>query len=131
MEIVAHEEQPREEWRAGVETRMHVSARHGATQLCIFEQWVAPAAGPPTHWHPVEEVLTVISGEAEMWLDDERAVLTAGHSLIVPAHRRHGFRNIGSDTLHIQAIIAAPILELTFDGAVEPIRRGLASIDPP
>ncbi|WP_368389287.1 cupin domain-containing protein [Mesorhizobium sp. LMG 17147] len=50
---------------------MHVSACNGATQLCIFEQWVEPAVGAPTHWHPVEEVLTVIAGRAEMWIDDE------------------------------------------------------------
>jgi mannose-6-phosphate isomerase-like protein (cupin superfamily) len=129
MMIVSHEDQAREVWRPGVETRMYVSAGQGATQLCIFEQWVAPAAGPPTHWHPVEEVLTVISGKAEMWLDDEPAVLTAGQSLIVPAHRRHGFRNVGTDTLHIQAVVAAPFLELTFDGSVEPVRRGALADD--
>ena len=47
--------------------------RNGAAQLCIFEQWVAPGAGAPTHSHPVEEVLTVREGEAEMWID-ERSV---------------------------------------------------------
>ena len=62
MKVIAHRDQVRETWRPGVETRMHVSAGNGATQLCIFEQWVAQAAGAPTHAHPVEEVLTVISG---------------------------------------------------------------------
>ena len=32
-----------EQWRLGVETRMLVSASNGAAQLCIFEQWIAPA----------------------------------------------------------------------------------------
>ena len=70
MKIAVHSDQPREEWRPGVETRMHVSALNGATQLCIFEQWVAPGAGAPTHSHTVEEVLTVIAGEADMWIDE-------------------------------------------------------------
>src|SRR5438093_192602 len=35
---------PPEHWRPGVETRMVVSARNGAAQLCVFEQWVAPGA---------------------------------------------------------------------------------------
>jgi quercetin dioxygenase-like cupin family protein len=129
MMIVAHEDQPKEQWRAGVETRIYVSARHGAAQLCIFEQWVAPAAGAPMHWHPVEEVLTVISGKAEMWLDDETAVLTSGQTLIIAAHRRHGFRNVGSDVLHIQAVGAASVLEATYDGAAEPVLRGAAPGD--
>src|SRR5256885_49786 len=57
-----------ESWRPGVETRMVVSRVNGAAQLCIFEQWVAPGHGAPTHSHPVEEVLTVRDGEAEMGL---------------------------------------------------------------
>src|SRR5467141_2672926 len=87
-----------EQWRPGVETRMLVSAGNGAAQLCMFEQWVAPGTGAPTHSHPVEEVLTVLQGEAEMWMDDERVVVSAGQSLIVPARRQHGFKNSGATT---------------------------------
>src|SRR5438874_1183057 len=87
MKIVAHENQLQEEWRAGVRTRMHVSAGNGTTQLCIFEQWVGPSVGAPTHWHPVEEVLTVLPGEAEMWIDDEHVILIAGQSLVIPAKK--------------------------------------------
>ncbi|MER8579202.1 cupin domain-containing protein [Mesorhizobium sp. M0199] len=104
---------------------MHVSARNGATQLCIFEQWVEPAVGAPTHWHPVEEVLTVIAGKAEMWIDEEHVVLTAGQSLVVAARRRHGFRNVGSEMLHIHAVLASPVFEATFNGSPDMVRRWL------
>ena len=114
---------PPEHWRPGVETRMVVSARNGAAQLCIFEQWVAPGVGAPTHAHPVEEVLTVREGEAEMWIDDERIIVQAGQSLIVPARRMHGFRNSGPATLHVHAVLAAPIFEATPEGAMETVRR--------
>jgi mannose-6-phosphate isomerase-like protein (cupin superfamily) len=114
---------PPEHWRPGVETRMVVSARNGAAQLCIFEQWVAPGTGAPTHMHPVEEVLTLREGEAEMWIGEQRAVLTAGQSLIVPAGRLHGFRNCGTTTLHIHAVLAAPVFEATVEGAAEATRR--------
>jgi mannose-6-phosphate isomerase-like protein (cupin superfamily) len=114
---------PSEPWRPGVETRMLVSARNGAAQLCIFEQWVAPGAGAPTHWHPVEEVLTVREGEAEMWLDDERVIVSTGQSLIVPAARKHGFRNSGNMTLHLHAVLASPIFEATPEGAAASVRR--------
>ena len=112
-----------EHWRPGVETRMLVSARNGAAQLCIFEQWVAPGVGAPTHSHPVEEVLTVREGEAEMWLDDSRVTVSAGQSLIVPAGRLHGFRNSGTGTLHVHAVLASPVFEMTPEGATEPVRR--------
>jgi len=112
-----------EQWRPGVETRLLVAAKTGARQLCIFEQWIAPGAGAPTHSHDVEEVLTVRDGVAEMWLDDERLQLLAGQCLIVPAGCRHGFRNSGAAVLHVHAVLASPIFEAMMEGATEPTRR--------
>ena len=114
---------PLEEWRAGVKTRMVTSARNGAAALCIFEQWVAPGTGAPTHSHPVEEVLTVRAGEAEIWLEAERMIVTAGQSVIVPARRMHGFRNSGTGTLHVHAVLASAIFEAMPEGATEMTRR--------
>ena len=123
MKINDREDSPIEQWRPGVETRMLVSARNGATQLCVFEQWVAPGNGAPTHSHPVEEVLTVRAGEAEMWLDQERVIVNAGQSLIVPARRLHGFRNSGAVKLHLHAVLASCVFEATPEGATEVVRR--------
>jgi mannose-6-phosphate isomerase-like protein (cupin superfamily) len=122
MKLVASE-MPREAWRPGVETRMVVSAVNGAAQLCIFEQWAAPGMGAPTHTHTVEEVLTVREGEAEMWLDQQRVTVSAGQSLIVPAGRKHGYRNSGKVTLHLHAVLASPIFEATPEGATDAVRR--------
>jgi mannose-6-phosphate isomerase-like protein (cupin superfamily) len=123
MQVIDVRDNAREAWRPGVETRMLISARNGATQLCMFEQWIAPGTGAPTHMHPVEEVLTVREGEAEMWLEERRVIVSAGQSLIVPAGRKHGFRNSGATTLHIHAVLASPIFEATMEGATEPVRR--------
>ena len=123
MQVVDHSSTPRETWRPGVETRMLVSASKGAAQLCIVEQWIAPGTGAPTHSHPVEEVLTVREGEAEMWMDEQRIIVSAGQSLIVPAGRKHGFRNSGAVTLHIHAVLASPVFESTPEGATEAVRR--------
>ena len=57
MHIVDVNQQPSEEWRAGVTTRMRASAANNATQLCLFEQWCDPGHGAPTHLHAVEEIL--------------------------------------------------------------------------
>ncbi len=114
---------PAEHWRPGVETRMVAAAENGATALCIFEQWVAPGTGAPTHSHPVEEVLTVREGQAEMWIGADRVTVTAGQSLLIPPGRLHGFRNIGQGTLHIHAVLASSVFEATPQGAAEPVRR--------
>src|SRR5450631_3667662 len=115
-----------EQWRLGVETRMLVSASNGAAQLCIFEQWVAPGAGAPTHAHPVEEVMSVRDGQAEIWLDAQRVVVTSGQCLVIPAGVKHGFRNCGDGTLHVQAVLASPVFEAMMEGATEPTRRWAA-----
>ena len=52
-----------------------------------------------------------------------RATLTAGQSTIVPAGRQHGFRNTGEGTLHVQATLAAPMFEASFDEKSEVSRR--------
>jgi mannose-6-phosphate isomerase-like protein (cupin superfamily) len=114
-----------EQWRPGVRTRMRASAVSGMAQLCVFEQWCDPGTGAPTHLHAVEELLTVLDGQAEVWLDAEQATLTSGQSLVVPAGRKHGFRNTGAGTLHVQAILASPIFEAAFDDQNEVPRRWL------
>jgi mannose-6-phosphate isomerase-like protein (cupin superfamily) len=121
--IIDIEKMPLELWRPGVETRMVVSGRNGAAQLCIFEQWVAPGLGAPTHTHPVEEVLSVRAGQADMWLDDQHVTVEVGQSLTIPAGRVHGFRNSGTTTLHIHCVLASPIFEAMPEGATEMVRR--------
>jgi mannose-6-phosphate isomerase-like protein (cupin superfamily) len=123
MQIVDHERQTREEWRSGVVTCMRISALTGSARLCVFEQWCQPGKGAPTHLHSVEEILTVLEGEAECWVEDRRSPLSSGKSVIVPAGLKHGFRNIGRQTLHLQAILAAPVFEAIFDDGYGVARR--------
>ncbi|MBS0565039.1 MAG: cupin domain-containing protein [Proteobacteria bacterium] len=123
MSLVVHDEQPVEDWRPGVRSRMLVAAANGARALCVFEQWIAPGNGAPAHRHEVEEVLTILAGAAEVDLGAERLDLAAGQSLIVPAGVRHGFRNPGPGTLHLMATLAAPVFEARYEGAAAPVRR--------
>ena len=130
MDIIDHASEPLDAWRPGVMTRMLVSALTGAERLCVFEQFCEPGTGAPTHRHAVEEALSVLGGTAEVWLDGERAVLAAGQSVVVPAGRRHGFRNTGPVTLHVRATLAAPVFEAWFDGEAEARRRWLPRSSP-
>ena len=125
VNIVDHNLEPRDEWRPGVMTRMRVSARIGASQVCLFEQWCDPGLGAPTHYHAVEEILSVMSGEAEVWVGPERANVTAGQSVVIPAGIAHGFRNAGTATLHVQATLASPVFEAAYDDKRETPRRWL------
>lgn len=122
---IQHSGQGREDWRPGVSTVMIVSAETGASQLCIFEQYCDPGLGAPMHLHAVEEVLTVIDGFAEIWLDDQTHSVTSGESLIIAAGHWHGFKNVGDTILHVRATLAAPIFEASYQDRNELTRRYL------
>jgi mannose-6-phosphate isomerase-like protein (cupin superfamily) len=125
MRVVDLNEVPRDEWRKGVLTRMRVSAEMGSTQLCLFEQWCEPGHGAPTHLHAVEEVLHVLSGEADVWVNDTHVTLKPGQLAVIPAGVKHGFTNSGTTELHIQSTLAAPVFEAAYDDKRETPRRWL------
>jgi len=125
MKVIDLDREPREEWRQGVLTKMLTSAANGGGQLCIFEQWCEPGHGAPTHLHAVEEVLHVLDGQAEVWIDDARATLTKGQLAVVPAGRKHGFSNTGTSVLHISSTLASPVFEAAYDDKCETPRRYL------
>jgi quercetin dioxygenase-like cupin family protein len=120
--VVPPSAQTLEEWRPGVRTLLRVSSTSGARDLCVVEQWHDPGCGAPTHTHRgVEEVIVVLEGTAEFWVEDERAVLETGSAIVLPADSRHGFRNIGTSVLHVLATLAdgAPPVEYEGDSAGE------------
>lgn len=123
MHIVRDADQTRDTWREGVETRMSVSLETGSAQLTVFEQWCAPGHGAPSHLHAVEEVLRILSGTADVWVGDEHSALSAGDSVIIPAGALHGFENTSGETLHVQAILAAPMFEATYHEGARTTRR--------
>lgn len=125
MRAIYQDRQPTEDWREGVTTTMLVSAETGSSQLCIFEQHCAPGLGAPTHLHAVEEVLTVIKGEADIWINEQHERIKTGGSLIIPAGVWHGFRNTLDSTLHVRATLAAPIFEASYQDRNEITRRYL------
>lgn len=123
MKVLDHDSQPLEEWRKGVMTRMRMSYLLGGRQLCVFDQFCDPGLGAPTHIHAAEEILEVIAGAAEIWLDDEKEIVRANQSVLIPAGARHGFKNIDPGILHVRATLAEPIFEAQYDSTKETSRR--------
>jgi quercetin dioxygenase-like cupin family protein len=101
---------PLVEWRPGVLTRLHTAGAAGAESLCVMEQLCDPGAGAPPHRHDgVEEVILVLEGRARVHVSGEETELGAGDSVVCPAGSRHGFTNVGTDSLRILAVFASPI----------------------
>lgn len=123
MQVLDHSSQPIEKWRDGVMTRMRMSILLGGRQLCIFEQFCDHGLGAPIHIHATEEVLEVIDGRAEIYLNGETAVVGANQSVLIPAGMKHGFKNVEKGILHVRATLAAPIFEASYEDRSEISRR--------
>ena len=60
-----------------------------------------PGYATRVHSHPYVEVLTVLEGRGEAWLDGEAGTIAMapGMTISIPADRVHGFRVVGDKPL--------------------------------
>jgi quercetin dioxygenase-like cupin family protein len=78
----------------------------GARQLTVIDVSLAPGKGHDFHKHPdQEEVLLIIAGEVEQWIDREKRILYAGDSAFVPKDVVHASFNVGEGEARIAAIL--------------------------
>lgn len=70
-----------------------------------------PGYATPVHSHPYLEVLFVLEGTAEAWVEGENpdtVVLAKGDTLAIPPEVPHGFRVVGDGVLKTLGIHASP-----------------------
>ena len=78
----------------------------GAGQLTVIEVTLQPGKGHDFHKHPEqEEVIYVVSGSVEQWLEQEKRDLYTGDSLFIPADTVHASFNVGDDPVILLAIL--------------------------
>lgn len=73
-----------------------------------------PGEGHDFHHHPMEEVLHILSGEAEQWVGEERHMLRAGDALHIPEGVVHATFNCGEDLLEFIAVLIPD--QVDYDG---------------
>jgi quercetin dioxygenase-like cupin family protein len=88
-----------------------------------------PGKGHSFHKHPdQEEVLYVVAGTIEQWLDREKRTLTAGDAVFIPANEIHASFNIGEGDAKLVVIFGPCVGEVGFvpvDVSNEPPWNGL------
>jgi len=61
------------------------------------------------HVHPeMNEILYVLKGTAEQWIEDEMQILEKGDSVYIGANVAHGTFNAGEEELGVLAILSPP-----------------------
>ncbi|MEX2381038.1 MAG: cupin domain-containing protein [Opitutales bacterium] len=76
------------------------------TDLLMVRVHFPPGGSHKFHYHPkMEEILYVLSGTAEQWVDKEKRILGPGDSLYLEAGVVHGTYNTGDEPLELLAIL--------------------------
>lgn len=84
----------------------------GAKQLAILDGRLYPKKGHDFHKHVnQEEVIFVISGQIEQWIETEKRVLGPGDSAFIPPDTVHASFNIGNGEANIIAIFGPSVGE--------------------
>lgn len=87
---------PREVTWAGTDYKICVTKNESAGIVGLFEGRVPAGEGPPLHIHHNEdEVIHVLEGEYEFWLDGRISRGGPGTSVFLPRGVPHTFRVIG------------------------------------
>ena len=79
----------------------------GASLLTVMEVVLTPGKGHSFHKHPdQEEVISVIEGRIEQWLETNRHELGPGESVFIPADIVHASFNIGDSPAKLMVVLA-------------------------
>jgi quercetin dioxygenase-like cupin family protein len=77
------------------------------TNLMFVRAHLLPGEAHKFHRHPeMEEILYVLSGTAEQWVEREKRTMRPGDSLYLPIGIVHGTYNVGTEVLDFLAILS-------------------------
>ena len=100
--VIRESERPVVDFVGGATYRTLIGDDNGADiPLRTGIQTSEPGYATRLHSHPYVEVLTVIEGRGEAWLDGDEATIAMepGVTISIPAGRVHGFRVVGDEPL--------------------------------
>jgi quercetin dioxygenase-like cupin family protein len=77
------------------------------TNLMFVRAQLPPGEAHRFHFHPkMEEILYILSGTAEQWIEQEKRIMKPGDSIYLPAGLIHGTYNVGAETLDFLAVLS-------------------------
>ncbi len=92
------------------------SPSDGAERIMAVEATFLPGKSHAFHRHPnQEEVIYVLDGELEQWVEHERRVLHAGDAVVIPAAVVHASYNESDRPAKIVAILSPCVGEAGYE----------------
>ena len=84
--------------------------RDGLQGIVAIEATFLPGKCHDFHRHPgQEEVIYVVEGTIEQWLEQEKSTVSAGDSVVIPASAVHATFNDGDAAAKILAILSPSV----------------------
>lgn len=110
MAVIQHESVAHESFTGGATYQTLVGDAQGSTPIRVGIQTSPPGYRTRTHSHPYMEVLTVLEGQGEGWIEGREGVcrLEPGVTLVFPANVRHWFAATGERPLKTLGVHASP-----------------------
>jgi quercetin dioxygenase-like cupin family protein len=102
LTVIHHAEQPTVTFPGGATYQPIIGDDTGeGMPIRTGIQTSQPGYTTPLHSHPYAEVLTVLEGKGEAWLDGEEGVVVMepGVTISIPANRVHAFKVVGDRPL--------------------------------
>jgi quercetin dioxygenase-like cupin family protein len=99
----------------------------GTTPVRLGIQTSQPGYAAAVHSHPYMEILHVLDGEAEAWIDgreSEKVTLRKGDTIAFPPDTRHSFRVVGDQVLRTLGTHASPKRIVDYKDGVKTDARG-------
>jgi quercetin dioxygenase-like cupin family protein len=109
MPVVYHQDVPQEPFTGGATYQTLVGDKDGSTPVRIGIQTSPVGYATPTHSHPYMEIITVLEGQGEAWMEgqEELVPLMPGVTLVFPPNLRHWFRVVGAQPLKTYGVHAS------------------------
>lgn len=106
---IAHEIEPSDApW--GFFRSLTSPAVTNSTQLTTLDATIAPGKGHDFHVHPAqEELIWIVAGQVEQWVDREMRVLGPGDAAFIPAGVVHCSFNVGKGDARMIAIFGPSV----------------------
>ena len=110
MPIIDVNDVAKQPFPGGAPYQTLVGDEAGSTPVRLGLQVSEPGYSTGTHSHPYMEVVTVVEGTGEAWIEgqDGFAAIGPGVTLVLPANVKHGFRVTGTAQLKTYGVHASP-----------------------
>ena len=99
----------------------------GTTPIRTGIQTSQPGYVAPLHSHPYIEVLHILDGVAEAWIDgreDSRVTLRKGDTIAIPPQVPHSFRVVGDEVLRLLGTHTSPTRIVDYKDGAKSDARG-------